>query len=252
MLKKTILTAAILASSFAYANKGYELSKAADVKNRGFQGMQTDMSMILINAYGDEVKRSMSGKVKERKDKGDQSIFIFKSPADVKGTKMLTWTNQTKSDDQWLFLPSLKRVKRINSSNKKGSFMGSEFSYEDLSAQEVEKYKYKYVEENTVGDRKVHVIERYPKEKKSGYSKQVVYLDQGYDQPIKIDYYDRKGELLKIGKFSKFIKLEGWWFYDELAMDNVQTKKKSILKWSNRKVKVKFGRGDFDSKKLAL
>ncbi len=252
MKKILLVSVAMLLSFSAHADKGYEISKHAEKVNKGFKGLQTDMQMILINAHGDEVKRSMLGKVQEREGKGDQSMFIFKTPADVKGTKMLTWVNKTGSDDQWLFLPSLKRVKRINSSNKKGSFMGSEFSYEDLSAQEVEKFTYKYIKEDKVGDRAVHVIERFPKEKKSGYSKQTVYLDKEYNHPVKIEYYDRKSELLKTGVFSEFTKVKTWWFYNKIEISNVQTRKKSILTWANRKVEMAFPRGQFDSKKLAL
>lgn len=251
MIKKILVLLMVLISSSAHADKGYEISKHASEVNKGFKGLQTAMKMILINAHGDKVERTMLGKVQER-PKGDQSMFIFKSPGDVKGTKMLTWTNKKGSDDQWLFLPSLKRVKRINSSNKKGSFMGSEFSYEDLSAQEVEKFTYKYIKEGELDGRKVHIIERYPVEKKSGYSKQIVYLDQEYNHGLKVEYFDRKGELLKIGIFSKFNKVKTWWFYDQIEMSNVQTHKKSILSWSNRVVEKTFSKGQFDSKKLAL
>ncbi len=248
----TLVSVLLLLPFFAFAGKGYELSKNAEKVNKGFQGLEAEMKMLLINAHGDEVERSMLGKVKERKNKGDQSMFVFKSPADVKGTKMLTWTSKKGPDDQWLYLPTLKRVKRINSSNKKGSFMGSEFSYEDLSSQEVEKFTYKFIKEDVVSGRKVHVIERYPKEKKSGYSKQVVYLDKEYNHPVKVEYYDRKQELLKVGVFSNFKKVKSWWFYDKIHISNVQTKKQSVLSWKNRKVEVKFPRGAFNSKKLAL
>jgi hypothetical protein len=241
-------------SSTSYAGKGYELSKKAELAHKGFIGADAEMKMILINAQGDEVKRSMRGKVLERdsKTEGDLSLFIFSWPADVKGTKMLTSVHKTRSDDQWLYLPTLKRVKRINSSSKKGSFMGSEFSYEDLSSQEVEKFEYKHLGEEKVNGRPVHLIERYPKEKKSGYSKQVVYLDKGYNHPVKVEYFDKKNELLKVSEFSDFTKLGKWWFYDKIHMKNVQTKKQSILTWSKRKIEVKFSSSEFDSKKLAL
>lgn len=240
--------------SLSFAGKGYDLSKKAETANKGFKGMESDMEMLLINAYGDEVKRKMEGRVKERnkKGKGDLSLFVFSWPADVKGTKMLTSINKESSDDQWLYLPSLKRVKRINSSNKKGSFMGSEFSYEDLAAQEVEKFTYKHLKEGVLNKRPVHIIERFPKEKKSGYSKQIVYLDKTYNHPLKIEYFDKKSELLKTSEFSKFNKMGRWWFYDKIHMKNVQTKKSSVLTWSDRKVEIKFSNSDFDSKKLAL
>ena len=105
------------------------------------------MTLELINAHGDVTKRKMVMEVLEGTDDGDKSRSVFEWPADVKGTKLLTWTHKKGDDDRWLYLPAVKRVKRISSSNKSGSFMGSEFAYEDFSSQEVEKYTYKLLDE---------------------------------------------------------------------------------------------------------
>ena len=117
--------------SQANAQKGLEIMTKADKANSGFLGETSEMHMTLINAHGDKVERKMNSKITETESDGDKSIFTFQWPADVKGTKMLTWTHKKGNDDQWLYLPALKRVKRITSRNKTGSFMGSEFSYEE-------------------------------------------------------------------------------------------------------------------------
>ena len=103
--------------------------------------------MILRNAQGEESIRKFNSKTLEVDGDGDKSIFIFEHPRDVEGTAVLTFTHKVGPDDQWLYLPALKRVKRISSDNKSGSFVGSEFAYEDLSSQEIEKYTYKWVED---------------------------------------------------------------------------------------------------------
>lgn len=227
--------------------KGLEIAKKVDKANEGFEGESSEMEMILINAHGDKTTRKMKSTVLEVKSDGDKSKIEFLWPADVKGTRMLTWTHKKDDDDQWLFLPAIKRVKRISSSNKSGSFMGSEFSYEDLGSQEVEKFTHTFIEDTTLEGRKVWKTQRVPVDKRSGYSKQVLWIDKEYMNPMRIEYYDRKDELLKTGTFDGYKKLQGLWRAESITMVNHQTKKKSVLTWKNRKLKVDLDEDDFDS-----
>jgi hypothetical protein len=234
------------------AQKGFEIMKKAETTNNGFLGESASMEMILINAHGDKIARKMDSLVKETESDGDKSIITFKWPADVKGTKMLTWSHKTDNDDQWLYLPALKRVKRITSRNKTGSFMGSEFSYEDLGSQEVEKYTYNFVKDDKLEGRDIWVVERKSTDKNSGYSKETVYMDKEYQNPLKIEYYDRKGELLKVAKFINYKKYGQFWRYDKIEMKNVQTKKQSILTWKERELNKKFSDSQFNQNRLKL
>lgn len=245
------------ANSYSKENpeqKGLRLAKEIEAANSGFVGEESDMEMILIDAYNSKTVRKMLGKTLETKDDGDKSLMIFKNPKDVKGTKMLTWTHKKKDDDQWLYLPSLRRIKKISSRSKTSAFMGSEFSYEDLGSQEIDKYKFKWIKDikNKKGET-IHVMERYPKQK-SGYSKMVMHISKKMMSAIKIDYFDRKGELLKTGNFKKFkaFKVKGKTIYRAglIEMKNVQTKKSSLFTWKSRKLGVKHRKRDFDKKSL--
>jgi len=223
--------------------KGLEIAKKMEAANNGFKGEESQMEMVLIDAYGAQTKRVMKGLVQEVKGDGDKSISIFENPKDVKGTKMLTHSHKGDDDDQWLYLPTVRRVKRISSSNKSSSFMGSEFSYEDLGSQEIEKYNYKWVKDVKIGKKgaKGWVVERIPKSN-SGYTKMTMTIAEAYMNPIRVEYYDRKKELLKVAKFSNFKKynIDGkkMWRSNKIEMDNVQTKKRSIFEWKDRRVGV--------------
>lgn len=247
-----LLLIVICSYSFAMTpeEKGLDIAKQTDTVNSGFRGESANMKMILINAHGDKVERKMTSKSKEIKDDGDKSVITFIWPADVKGTKMLTWTHKKEDDDQWLYLPALKRVKRISSRSKTGSFMGSEFSYEDLGSQEVEKYTYKYIKDATYNKKECWVSERYPKDKKSGYSKQLVWTQKDINNPVKIEYYDRKGELLKTATFKGYKKIKKWWRAKKIKMVNHQTQKRSTLIWKKRKIGLKFSNKEFHKNKL--
>lgn len=229
----------VTVTSILGANKGLNIAKKMKAANQGYIGEEAQMELILIDAKGTKITRVLKGLSKESKDDGDKSISIFLNPKDVKGTKMLTHSHKDTDDDQWLFLPSLRRVKRISSRSKSSSFMASEFSYEDLGSQEIEKYNFKFLKDVKIGKEKGWLLERTPK-KKSGYSKMVMYVSPKYMTAVKVNYYDRKGELLKVSKSSGWKKYKvgkkSMWRASKIHMKNVQTKKESIFIWKKRKI----------------
>ncbi len=249
-----VLIALLMSTSVLVAGpaekKGLEIAKKMDRSNTGFIGESSRMKMILINAYGDKIVREIVNKIKETRTDGDKSVVEFLSPKDVRKTKLLTWAHKRKNDSQWLYLPKSKKIKRISSRSKSGAFMGSEFSYEDMGSQEVEKYTYKFIKDAKYKGRDVWVNTRYPVDKNSGYSKQITYVDKKWLQPLKIEYYDRRGSLLKVATFRRYKKISGFWRAGKLTMSNRQTKKKSILQWSNRQLKKRFSDREFTSGRL--
>ena len=230
------VSVAVQAQGETNEEKGLRIATENREFNDGFASESSLMTMVLINAHGDRTVRQMTSNVVEQADDGDRSRIEFVEPADVKGTRMLTWSHKTKNDDQWLYLPSLKRVKRISSRSKSGSFMGSEFAYEDLGSQEIEKYSYAFVKDEELNGRKHWVMQQIPTDKKSGYSKQIAWVDQEYRQASKIDFYDRKGALLKTFTFTGYTQYGKWWRATEIAALNHQTQKRSVLTWKNRKL----------------
>ena len=153
---------------------GLKIAKEAYDRDKGFGNFTANQTMVLRNKRGQESRRQLRIKVLEVEDAGNKSLFVFDRPRNVKGTAFLIHSHRKKADDQWLYLPALKRVKRISSSNRSGSFMGSEFSYEDLGAQEVAKYTYKFLRDEACGKRKCSVVEQVPTAKRSGYRRQLV------------------------------------------------------------------------------
>ena len=152
------LTSAIIAgvviasiSGFTFADaaedKGLAIAQQMKTRDAGWVDMTASMNMVLRNKNGQESVREIRMKVLEVADDGDKSLSIFDRPKDVKGTAFLSFSHTDGADDQWLYLPALKRVKRIASRNKSGPFMGSEFSFEDLASFEIAKYSYKFIKE---------------------------------------------------------------------------------------------------------
>jgi len=181
---------------------------------------------------------------------------VFDTPRDVKGTAMLTFTHKTEPDDQWLYLPALKRVKRISSANRSGSFMGSEFAYEDLSSEEVEKYTYRWTrDEACPGDDyqtiACFVVERFPVDTKSGYTRQVTWIDQQEYRTLQIEYYDRKKTLLKTLTVTDFEQhLDRFWRPKTMSMVNHQTGKRTRLVWQTQRLQTGPDAADFTTASL--
>ena len=120
--------------------KGLQIAKERKQRDQGWQDAVATMSMTLRNAKGRQSVQQLRLKTLEVEGDGDKGLTIFDNPRDVKGTAFLNYSHTNKPDDQWIFLPALKRVKRISSRNKSGPFMGSEFAYEDLSSFEAVSY----------------------------------------------------------------------------------------------------------------
>lgn len=232
--------------------KGLEIATAADAYDIGYVDFTADMEMTLRNRKGDESIREIRTRTLEVDGDGDKTMSIFDKPADVRGTAMLTFSHGLEPDDQWLYLPALKRVKRIASRNKSGPFMGSEFAFEDLSSQEIEKYSYKFIGEEPCGENwDCNVIERLPAYKHSGYTRQVVWVKKDDFRIGKVEFYDRKNSALKTLTYKGYQQyLEHYWRPDEMFMENHQTGKRTTLKWSNYKFKTGLGDKDFHKNKL--
>lgn len=232
--------------------KGFEIAARSDRSDRGFQDSEVSLKMVLRNAAGRETQRDMRMKTLEIADEsfGDKSLMVFDSPADVEGTALLSHANILDPDNQWLFLPALKRVKRISSANKSGPFVGSEFAFEDFTSQELNKFTYKFLREEPCGDEHgdlmCDVVERYPAYKKSGYSKQVSWIDQTHYQTRKVDFFDRRGDALKTLVMVDYREYDkGVWRTHTMKMHNHKTGKSTDLIYSDYRFKLGLKDKDF-------
>jgi len=251
LLLTSLLLIPLLADAQTAAEKGLEIAKATDAYDMGFGDFTANMKMTLKNKKGATSTRNIRIRTLEVEGDGDKSLSIFDEPADVKGTAMLTFSHGLDADDQWLYLPALKRVKRISSRNKSGPFMGSEFAFEDLGSQEVEKYSYELLREEACGDWQCYVIERKPEYKHSGYTRQVSWIDKEAYRLVKVDYYDRKKELLKTLTTSSYQEYLGhYWRPDKMEMINHQKGKSTLLEWQNYQFKTGVSEKDFRSNAL--
>jgi hypothetical protein len=226
--------------------RGLALMTEADRRDTGWGDLAADLTMVLSNQEGQESKRLLRLRRLEGQGDGNKTLLMFDYPTDVKGTVLLTQAHRGQEDDQWLYLPALKRVKRIVAAQKAGSFMGSEFAYEDISGQDLARYTYRYVRDEVYEGLDCFVVERFPVDKHSGYTRQVAWLDKAAYRLWKVEYYDRKPTLLKTLTMSQYAQYLGqYWRPEALRMQNHQSGKSTLLTLTNYRFRTGLRDSDF-------
>ncbi len=222
--------------------KARAIMEKVDARDDG-KTIEQDMMMVLIDKNGKKRIRDMKSYSKDFGEDEHQTMF-FKSPSDVKNTAFLTYDydDASKDDDQWLYLPALKKVKRIPSADKSGSFMGSDFSYYDMTDRDLEDYNFKFIKETKVRGKDAWMIESIPRNKKtikeSGYTKTVAIVRKDNYVLVRAINYMKNGKK-KYLDIKKMHKQGGVWVIDEMTMTTKKGKTmthKTALNFKNIKV----------------
>ncbi len=233
-MRSFILSGFLLSFAFGQIT-GREIMEQVDAQPEP-KSMIATTEMILVS-----VKR---GKTKERRREitryqknyesgrfNSKSLIRFLYPADVKGTGFLMWEyDSDKDDDQWLFLPALGKVKRIAAREKSENFMGSDFSYEDIGGRDIDDDTYEYLRDEDLNGIPCYIVKAVAKDDDSGYQFRIAWVDMANWILTKVEYYDRKGALLKILTIDKQTKDGSYWSVEEMQMENVQTQHRTIMK----------------------
>ncbi|MBI1931273.1 MAG: outer membrane lipoprotein-sorting protein [Ignavibacteriales bacterium] len=243
-----VLFAVILISNNEnYAQKLTGLEIVENVYNRSVgEDMTADLTMTLTNSSGDNRVR----KIKQfSKDFGkvEKKIMFFVTPADVKNTSFMNWSydEEGKDDDQWIYLPALKKTKRISSDSKSDYFMGSDFTYDDLGDRQPKQDKHKLLREENVNGENCFVVESTPKDKDYMYSKTITWIIKDKWIGLKKEFYDEDGELLKILNVDKYENINGFLIITNTAMNNKQNDHKTIMELKNVKINTGIDDGKF-------
>ena len=247
-----LLVAIILNTAPALAGEltAREIIEKADARDDG-DNMIANMEMILIDKKGQERVRKIKTFSKD-KGKDTLKLMFFMEPADVKDTGFLTYDYYSgeRDDDQWLYLPELHKTKRIASSDKSSAFMGSDFSYADMTKRVLDEWKYKLLKEAEVRNHKVWLIEAMPANKtiedRYGYTKSVLFVRQDIFMVVRAVHWVKEGKKLKYLDIKKLEQIDGIWVGTEIHMKTnkgKQTTHRSVFKWHN----IKFNQ-DLDEK----
>lgn len=242
----TLIVGVIPIPGWAEDLKARQIMEQVDARDDGNNSV-SDMRMVLIDKGGKRRERKIRA---FGKDKGQDTLrlMFFIDPADVEDTAFLTYDyyQSEKDDDQWMYLPALRKTKRIATSDKSGSFMGSDFTYSDMTKWELEEYDYTLLKEVKVRDTEAWLIQAIPRKKevvdRTGYTKSVLYVRKDDPMVIRAVHWVKKGNRLKYMDAKRLEVIDGIWMATEIEMTTKQGKStlhKTILTFEN----VKFNQG---------
>ncbi|UTC61751.1 outer membrane lipoprotein-sorting protein [Treponema sp. OMZ 787] len=225
-----ILLAAVIAlgSGFAQELTGRDIMQKASNREKAVTD-SFKMRMTLINSNGKKRVREVTAYSKDYGNE-EKTVMVFLLPADVKGTGYLAYSydDTSKNDDRWLYIPALKKAKRISGSSSQDDFMGTEFTYEDMGSRKVDDYKHSLLGEEKIDSKDCWKIESVPV-KKSMYSKFISWIDKESLLNVKAEFYDEQGEILKVLTVSGIEKKDGFWTGNKMEMNNLQKKRKTVI-----------------------
>lgn len=205
------------------------------VYNRPAPSDQTaTLTMTLTNRSGSTRVRTIKQFTKDL-GKVEKSIMFFQAPADVKNTSFMSWTydDDIKSDDQWIYLPTLKKTKRISSDSKSDYFMGSDFTYDDLGDRKLEDDTHTLIGEETMDGKECYIVESVSNDEEYMYSKTKTWIIKEHFIGFKKEFYDEDGDLLKILRIKEYKDFNGFLIINLSEMENVQKNHRTTMDLDN-------------------
>jgi len=232
-MKTTILSLLLFLSLSAAPQSAREISlKAMNAVETG--DMEMTSTIIIADSRGNERVRQISIATRQFDD-CTKMLTVFVQPADVKGTSLLVYDYENKEDNMWIYMPALRKVRRILSTDKAKNFMGSEFSNADMSKPNIDDFSYTFLGFETLDGIRYRRIESTPKNdniaKENNFSRKISFFDATTNLCYRIEYYDLAGKLHRIQTISNYKKLpSGKYFAHHMLMENVQNGRKTTMK----------------------
>ncbi len=251
-----ILLAAVFLMAFSSQNSDAQMNGAQIMKKvydrPTGDDTQGSLTMTLVNKQGEQRVRKLSQYTKDE-GKTEKKIMFFVSPADVKGTSFMTWSyDSDKDDDQWIYLPALKRTKRISSGSKSDYFMGSDFTYDDLGDRHLSEDEHKLLREESINGKECYVVESTPIDEDYMYSKTITWVRKDNFIGIKREFYDEDGDLLKKLSIKELEKINGFWTIMETEMKTIQKNHKTLMEFSNIKINQGIPASKFTERSMTM
>jgi predicted RND superfamily exporter protein len=200
---------------------------------------RAEATFTLINKNGQERVRRVQGLTRlDANGYDNQRVTRFLSPQDVKGTVSLLLEHSYKDDDMWIYLPALRKVRRLVSNNKKDSFVGTDFSYADVIGYRVPEWNYKLLREEVVDNQPCWVVEALPRSDEvkdsSGYSRRVVWIRKDNAMTVRSEHWDVNGEMLKLIAYKEILQVDkerDRWLAMLMEAFNLQTGHKTVIRF---------------------
>lgn len=253
-MKKMILALGLALAAMACQAQqltGRDIMKKVDERPDG-DTRYAQMELTLTKKNGSKRERRIESWAMDA-GRDTKKIMYFTYPGDVKGTGFLIWNYDRagKDDDKWLYMPAMKKTRRISgSSSKTDYFMGTDFTYDDMGDRNIDEDRHKLLRTETRDGKKCWVVESVPVDKREIYSRKVTWVAQDCLTGIRVEYYDKLNKLHRILTVSEITKVQGFWTKHRMTMKNVQTGHMTVIVMKNHKYDIKLDASMFTVSKL--
>jgi len=193
-----------------------------------------EVTMTITNSRGKERIREFAMLRLDIEDGGKQMYYTyFRKPHDISRLTFMVRKIPGATDNRWLYVPAVDLIKRISADDKGSSFVGSDFTYEDVSGRHWSEDNHRLIKEEKLGDNDVYVIESTPIEKYKGFSRKVSYIDKGHYLPLKEEYYNKKDELIRVFTAEKIENIDGIMTPTLRKMENIKKKQFTTVEFGS-------------------
>jgi hypothetical protein len=242
-------TAGLSAQNSGGSAAGYEIMKLADERYTG-DSAQYRLTMTLVSGRGSPRVRDVMYYFKDYGDT-EKVLMVFRSPRDVAGTAYLSFSyDDDRDDDIRLYLPAMRRVRRITGTGKNDDFMGTDFTYEDMGSRDLDKDDFTLLPDDTVDGEPCWVVEARPKDGRDPYGRRQIRVRKDSCFISAVDYYDRQDRLLKTLRVSGILQIDGIWTAEKMEMTNLQNRHSTVIEMSEMRFNVSLDDGLFDAANL--
>lgn len=228
-----LLFAGVAAAGFAQSPTGEEVMTRVYTRPQP-DDLSGSLTMTLENARGDRRVRSVKQYVADFGDV-EKKLLVFTAPADVRDTAFMNWSysDPERSDDQWIYLPALRRVRRISAEKKNDRFMGSDFTYDDLGERHPDQDSHRLEATEKMDGRTVYVVDSVPRDGSSAYGRTRSWIAEGIWIGLHREYYDHDGRHIKTLTVEEYREINGFWTIEEMTMENEESGHSTTMELSD-------------------
>lgn len=253
-MKKYFLFASILLFPF-FAHATLSADEVVENQinmNKGYGAEKAVGQMLIYNESGSHIDRQFTMmQMEEQGAESYKAMIKVNEPTDLKGTGLLTYQNKGSEDDQWLYLPAMKKTRRISGSARGGKFLGSDFNFEDLSPKQKEDFTYETLRMEPCETTNCYVIQATAKDPASLYSKTISWVREDNFLAVKMEVYDQTQQLVKLVTFADYQQHDGkYWRPAKIVMQDLQKQRRTELMFSNIQIGGGISANDFSKQAL--
>ena len=229
-------------------DRGEEIVREVERRSRGYGDLEAGLVMRILEGDRERI-REMHVRGLESED-GNRTRMTLERPADMAGTEFLSALEDDGERHQWIYLPAARRVRRISGARSSDSFLGSHFTYDDMTPPKVEGFTYRWIRDEEISGQPGAVVERTSLDDRTEYPRQLLWIETERYVLHRIEFFTSEGEHSRSLDLEQYLEIGGFWLAGRMTMMHLEDSARTILEWSDMRVGVGLSARDFEPSRL--